>query len=110
MAELEIDKEDVHDRSRWKRNVNVMKIERKLEILEKKSQRTCNLVITRLPEVDVGHKVDIKIDENKLVTNILDKLDLINSVNIEILDRIGSKKDNTKRPLKIKVKSILEKI
>ena len=25
MAELEIDKEDVHDRSKWKRNVNVMK-------------------------------------------------------------------------------------
>ena len=25
MAELEIDNEDVHDRSKWKRNVNVMK-------------------------------------------------------------------------------------
>ena len=25
MAELEIDKEDVHDRSKWIRNVNVMK-------------------------------------------------------------------------------------
>ena len=25
MAELEIDKEDVHDRSRWRRIVNVMK-------------------------------------------------------------------------------------
>ena len=25
MAELEIDKEDVHDRSKWRRNVNVMK-------------------------------------------------------------------------------------
>ena len=24
-AELEIDKEDVHDRSKWRRNVNVMK-------------------------------------------------------------------------------------
>ena len=24
MAELEIDKEDVHDRSKWRRNVNVM--------------------------------------------------------------------------------------
>ena len=66
-------------------------------------------MIIRLPEVDVGHKVDIKIEENKLVTNILDKLDLVNSVNIEILGRIGTKKDNTKRPLKIKVKSISEK-
>ena len=66
-------------------------------------------MITRLPEVDVGHKGDIKIEENKLVTNILDKLDLVNSVNIEILGRIGTKKDNTKRPLKIKVKSISEK-
>ena len=26
MAELEIDKEDVHDRSNWRRNVNVMKM------------------------------------------------------------------------------------
>ena len=25
MAELEIDKEDVHDRSKWRRNVHVMK-------------------------------------------------------------------------------------
>ena len=25
MVELEIDKEDVHDRSKWRRNVNVMK-------------------------------------------------------------------------------------
>ena len=25
MAELEIDKEDVHDRSKWRRNVSVMK-------------------------------------------------------------------------------------
>ena len=25
MAELEIDKEDAHDRSKWRRNVNVMK-------------------------------------------------------------------------------------
>ena len=25
MAKLEIDKEDVHDRSKWRRNVNVMK-------------------------------------------------------------------------------------
>ena len=25
MAEHEIDKEDVHDRSKWRRNVNVMK-------------------------------------------------------------------------------------
>ena len=25
MAELEIDKEDVHDSSKWRRNVNVMK-------------------------------------------------------------------------------------
>ena len=25
MAELEIDKEDVHDRRKWRRNVNVMK-------------------------------------------------------------------------------------
>ena len=25
MAELEIDKEDVHDRSKWRRNMNVMK-------------------------------------------------------------------------------------
>ena len=25
MAELEIDREDVHDRSKWRRNVNVMK-------------------------------------------------------------------------------------
>ena len=25
MAELEIDKEDVHDRGKWRRNVNVMK-------------------------------------------------------------------------------------
>ena len=24
MAELEIDKEDIHDRSNWKKNVNVM--------------------------------------------------------------------------------------
>ena len=66
-------------------------------------------MITRLPEVDVGNTVDIKIEENNLVTNILTKLDLVNSVNIEILGRIGTKKDNTKRPLKIKVKSILEK-
>ena len=27
MAELEIDKEDVHDRSKWRRIVNVMKRE-----------------------------------------------------------------------------------
>ena len=26
MAELEIDKEDVHDRSKWRRIVNVMKM------------------------------------------------------------------------------------
>ena len=65
-------------------------------------------MITRLPEVDVGHKVDIKIEENILVTNILDKLDLVNYVNIEILCRIGTKKENTKRPLKIKVKSIFK--
>ena len=25
MAEIEIDKEDIHDRSKWRRNVNVMK-------------------------------------------------------------------------------------
>ena len=25
MSELEIDKEDVHDRSKWRRNMNVMK-------------------------------------------------------------------------------------
>ena len=63
----------------------------------RKNQGTCNLVITRLPEVDVGYKVDIKIEENKLVTNFLEKLDLVNSVSIEILGRIGTKKDNTKR-------------
>ena len=55
----------------------VTEIERKLEIIEK-HQRTCNLVITRLPEVDVVHKVNIEIEENKLVTKVLDKLDLVN--------------------------------
>ena len=54
--------------------------------------------------MDVGHKVDIKIEENKLVTSILDKIDLVYSVNFEILSRIGTKKDNTKRPLKIRSK------
>ena len=49
--------------------------------------------------MDVGHKVNIKIEENKFLTNILNKLDLVNSVNIEIIGRIGTKKDNTKRPL-----------
>ena len=76
----------------------------------RKNQRTCSLVITRLHEVDVGHMVNIKIEEKKLVTNVLDKLDLVNSVDIEIPGRIGTKKDNTERPLKIKVKSISEKI
>ena len=56
--------------------------------------------------MDVGHKANIEIEEKKLVINVLDKLDLVNSVNIEILGRIGTKKDNSKRPLKIKVKSI----
>ena len=64
-----------------------------------------NLVII-IMHIDI---IDIKIEENKLVTNILDKLDLVNSVNIEILGIIGTMKDNTKRPLKIKVKSISEK-
>ena len=54
--------------------------------------------------MDVGHKVDIKIEENKLVINILDKLDLVNSVNIEILGRFGTKKNNTKRSLKLRSK------
>ena len=87
----------------------VTEIERKLETIEK-HQRTCNLVITRLPEVDVVHKVNIEIEENKLVTKGLDKLDLVNSENIEIIGRIGTKKVNSNRPLKIKVQSILKKI
>ena len=68
----------------------VTEIERKLETIEK-YQRTCNLVITRLPEVDVVHKVNIEIEEKKLVTKVLDKLDLVNSENIEIIGRIGTK-------------------
>ena len=44
-----------------------------------------------------------------LTADILDKLDLVNSVNIKIVGRIRTKKDNTKRPQKIKVKSISEK-
>ena len=86
----------------------VTEIERKLETIEK-HQRTCNLVITRLPEVDVVHKVNIEIEEKKLITKVLDKLDLVNSENIEIIGRIGTKKVNSNRPLKIKVQSISEK-
>ena len=36
MAELEIDKEDVHDRSKWRRNVNVM--EKECECYEEEVQ------------------------------------------------------------------------
>ena len=86
----------------------VTEIERKLETIEK-HQRTCNLVITRLPEVDVVHKVNIEIEEKKLVTKVLDKLDLVYSENIEIIGRIGTKKVNSNRPSKIKVQSISEK-
>ena len=35
MAEFEIDKEDVHDRSKWRRNVNVMK--RKSNLIGKRT-------------------------------------------------------------------------
>ena len=54
-------------------------------------------MITRQPEVDVVDKVNIEIEEEKLVTKVLDKLYLFNSVNIEILGRIGTKNDNSKR-------------
>ena len=83
----------------------VTEIKRKLETIEK-HQRTCNLVVTRLPEVDVVHKDNIEIEEKKLVTKVLDKLDLVNSENIEFIGRIGIKKGNSNRPLKIKVQSI----
>ena len=62
-------------------------------------------MITRLPEVDVVHKVNIEIEENKLVTKVLDKLDLVNSENIKIIGRIGTKKVHSK----IKVQSISKK-
>ena len=83
----------------------VTEMERKLETIEK-HQRTCNLVITRLPEGDVIHKVHIEIEEKKLVTKVLDKLDLVNS---EIIGRIATKKVNSNRHLKIKVQIISEK-
>ena len=60
-------------------------------------------MITRLPEVDVVHKVNIEIKSSKFVANVHDKLDLINSVNIGLIGRIGTKKDNSSRPLKINV-------
>ena len=59
--------------------------------------------------MDVVHKVNIEIEKKKLVTKVLDKLYLVNSENIEILGRIGTKKVNSKRPLKIKVQSTSEK-
>ena len=46
MAELEIDKEDVHDRSIWRRNVNVMK--RKSNPIGKWTIN-CNIYIPRTP-------------------------------------------------------------
>ena len=61
-------------------------------------------MITRLPEVDGVHKVDIERKEKKLITKVFEKLDLVNYVNIEILGRIGTKKDNLKRPLKLRSK------
>ena len=63
-------------------------------------------MITRLPEVDIVHKVNIGIEERKLVTHGIDKLDLVNYVNNEILCRIGTNKDNSKRASQINVKGI----
>ena len=42
--------------------------------------------------MDVVHKVNIEIEEKKLVTKVLDKLDLVNSENIEIIGRIGTRR------------------
>ena len=58
--------------------------------------------------MDVVHKVHIEIEDKKLVTNVPDKLDLVNSVNIKILGGIRTKKDHSKMPLKFWSKVFLK--
>ena len=64
MAELEIDKDDVHDRSKWRRHVNVMK--RKSNLIGK---RTINYVLTSLsndlPQISIQYMVRCHKSENQ---------------------------------------------
>lgn len=86
----------------------VTDIQKKLEALEK-NQRTLNLVFTRLPEVEVGEETELAAEEKKLVDDVLNKLQLT-KVEVDVLGRIGPKKDDRKRPLKVKVTKMTEKL
>ena len=73
-------------------NVKVSELEKKIESIDI-TQRTMNLIFTKLPEPQI---------EERLVQGVLNKLEL-ETLDFDICGRIGIKRNDTRRPLRVRV-------
>ena len=89
-------------------NVKVSELEKKIESIDI-TQRTMNLIFTKLSEPQIEEGGNYVTEERRLVQGVLNKLEL-ESLDFDICGRIGIKRNDTRRPLRVRVKKITEKI
>ena len=89
-------------------NVKVSELEKKIESIDI-TQRTMNLIFTKLSEPQIEAGGNYVTEERRLVQGVLNKLEL-ESLDFDICGRIGIKRNDTRRPLRVRVKKITEKI
>ena len=83
-------------------NVKVSELEKKIESIDI-TQRTMNLIFTKLPEPQIEAGGNYVTEERRLVQGVLNKLEL-ESLDFDICGRIGIKRNDTRRPLRVRVK------
>ena len=89
-------------------NVKVSELEKKIESIDT-TQRTMNLIFTKLPEPQFEAGENYVTEEKRLVQGVLNKLEL-ESIDFDICGRIGIKRNDTIRQLRIRVLKKLKRL
>ena len=83
--------------------LKVSELEKKIESIAV-TQRTMNLIFTKLPEPQIEAGGNYVTEEQRLVQGVLNKLELEN-LDFDICGRIGIKRNDTRRPLRVSLKN-----
>ena len=86
----------------------VTELEKKIEFIDI-TQRSMNLIFTKLPEAQIEEGGNYVVKEKRLVEGVLNKLEL-ERLDFDICGRIGIKQNDTRRPLRVRVRKLADKI
>ena len=86
----------------------VSELEKKIEFIDI-TQRSMNLIFTKLPEAQIEEGGNYVVKEKRLVEGVLNKLEL-ERLDFDICGRIGIKQNDTRCPLRVRVRKLADKI